>query len=598
MGVKEKRINGVKDKKSLSVRSTCVVQEEGWFISNVHRQSRVGLADHQESPHDQRLVRPVKALRYFSKIDIHFDYHQLRVHGEDIPKTTFRTRYGHFEFMVTPFGLTNAPAVFMDLMNRVCKPYLDKIVIFFIVGILIYSKSKEEHEAYLRLVWKLLKKEKLYAKFSKCEFRLQEVHFLGHVVNQNGIHVDPSKIEAVNNWKAPTTPSEIRSFLGLAGYYQCFITNFSKIAKPFTSLTQKNKKVEDFIVYRDASNQGLGCVLMQRGKGVIYTDHKSFQHIFDQKELNMHQGGGLSYLVTMSVRFATIQNEAFKQKNVLAERLHGLDQQMEMKEDESLYFMDRMWVLLVGGARTIIMDEAHKTRSLVLWVEIGESSLIGPELVQETTDKVVLIKEKLKAARGRQKSYADNRQNGVNILKSIDKGPIQMGMIRETLAEVEEGSELTKEDHESQLYDDFERFCQNKGETIHDYYVRFTNLINDMRNIKITMPKMQLNSKFVNNMLPRWGRFVTIVKLNRGLKESNYDQLYAYLKQHEVHANENNMMLERFTQHTVDPLALMSNVLPHQYFLQSSTTPPFTHAPPVTHQPHFVDNTQLDSGLS
>ncbi|GKA81093.1 hypothetical protein Tco_0787785 [Tanacetum coccineum] len=122
-----------------------------------------------------------------------------------------------------------------------------------------------------------------------------------------------------------------------------------------------------------------------------------------------------------------------------------------------------------------------------------------------------------------------------------------------------EGSELTKEDRESQLYDDFEHFCQNKGETIHDYYVRFAKLINDMRNIKMTMSRMQLNLKFVNNMLPEWGRFVTAVKLNRGLRDSNYDQLYAYLKQREAHANENKMMLDRFTQHTIDPLALMSN---------------------------------------
>ncbi|GJY55611.1 hypothetical protein Tco_0454726, partial [Tanacetum coccineum] len=123
-----------------------------------------------------------------------------------------------------------------------------------------------------------------------------------------------------------------------------------------------------------------------------------------------------------------------------------------------------------------------------------------------------------------------------------------------------EGSELTKEDREPQLYDDFEHFRQNKGETIHDYYVQFAKLINDMRNIKMTMSRMQLNSKFVNNMLPEWGRFVTTVKLNRGLRDSNYDQLYAYLKKHEAHANENKMMLDRFTQHTVDPLALMSNV--------------------------------------
>ncbi|GJW41132.1 hypothetical protein Tco_0066977 [Tanacetum coccineum] len=123
-----------------------------------------------------------------------------------------------------------------------------------------------------------------------------------------------------------------------------------------------------------------------------------------------------------------------------------------------------------------------------------------------------------------------------------------------------EGSELMKEDQESQLYDDFEHFRQNKGETVHDYYVWFTKLINDMRNIKITMSRMQLNSKFVNNMLPEWGRFVTAVKLNRGLRDSNHDQLYAYMKQHEAHVNENKMMLDRFTQHTVDPLALMSNI--------------------------------------
>ncbi|GJU61878.1 hypothetical protein Tco_1243713 [Tanacetum coccineum] len=224
--------------------------------------------------------------------------------------------------------------------------------------------------------------------------------------------------------------------------------------------------------------------------------------------------------------------------------------------------------------------------------------------------------------------YCRGKENGVNILKSIDEGPFQMGTFRETLAEgnkgalhlgperprvyfdlspedkerynsdiratnillqglpkdiyslinhytdakdiwdnvkmLLEGSELTKEDRESQLYDDFEHFYQNKSETIHDYYVWFAKLINDMWNIKMTMSKRQLNSKFINNMLLEWGRFVTAVKLNKGLKDSNYDQLYAYLKQHEAHANENKMMLERFTQHTVDPLTLISNVAPQQ----------------------------------
>ncbi|GKA69823.1 ribonuclease H-like domain-containing protein [Tanacetum coccineum] len=153
-----------------------------------------------------------------------------------------------------------------------------------------------------------------------------------------------------------------------------------------------------------------------------------------------------------------------------------------------------------------------------------------------------------------------------------------------------EGSELTKDDRESQLYDEFERFRQIKGETIHVYYVRFSKLINDMRNIKMTMSRMQLNSKFVNNMLPEWSRFITEVKLNRGLKESNFDQLYAYLKQHEVHANENRMMMERFIQPTNDPLALVSNASVQQYPTQSSMSPQSSN------QPSLVDNCQMDTG--
>ncbi|GKD64976.1 putative reverse transcriptase domain-containing protein [Tanacetum coccineum] len=172
--------------------------------------------------------------------DLRSEYHQLRVHEDDIPKT--KTRYGHFELTVMPFGLLNAPAVFMVLMKRVCRPYLDKFVIVFIDDILIYSKTKEEHEMHLGLILELLKKEKLYAKFSKCEFWLQEVQFRGHVINGDGLHTDFRKIKAVKNWEAPRTPLEVRSFLGLAGYYRRFIENFSKTAKPLTILTQKHKE--------------------------------------------------------------------------------------------------------------------------------------------------------------------------------------------------------------------------------------------------------------------------------------------------------------------------------------------------------------------
>ncbi|GJV64105.1 retrotransposon protein, putative, ty3-gypsy subclass [Tanacetum coccineum] len=239
----------------------------------------------------------------YSKIDLRSGYHQLRVREEDIPKTAFRTRYGHYEFQVMPFGLTNAPAVFMDLMNRVCKPYLDKFVIVFIDDILIYSKNKKEHEEHLKLILELLKKEELYAKFSKCEFWIPKVQFLGHVIDSEGIHVDPAKIESIKDWTSPKSPTEIRQFLGLAGYYRRFIEGFSKIAKPMTKLTQKKVKFEwgdkqeaafqllkqklcsapilalpegseDFIAYCDASKKGLGAVLMQREKVISYASRQ------------------------------------------------------------------------------------------------------------------------------------------------------------------------------------------------------------------------------------------------------------------------------------------------------------------------------------
>ncbi|GJV77098.1 putative reverse transcriptase domain-containing protein [Tanacetum coccineum] len=180
----------------------------------------------------------------YSKIDLQLGYHQLRVREEDIPKTTFITRYGHYEFQVMPFGLANAPAVFMDLMNRVCKPYLDKFVIVCIDDILIYSKNNKEHEEHLKAILELLKKEELYAKFSKCEFWIPKVQFLSHMIDSQGIHVDPAKIESIKDWASPKTPTEIQQFLGLTGYYRIFIEGFLKIAKSMTKLTQKGVKFD------------------------------------------------------------------------------------------------------------------------------------------------------------------------------------------------------------------------------------------------------------------------------------------------------------------------------------------------------------------
>ncbi|GJS05268.1 putative reverse transcriptase domain-containing protein [Tanacetum coccineum] len=414
----------------------------------------------------------------YSKIDLRSGYHQLRVREEDISKMTFRTRYGHYEFQVMPFGLTNAPAVFMDLMNRVCKPYLDKFVIVFIDDILIYSKNKKEHEEHLKAILELLKKEELYAKFSKCEFWIPKVQFLGHVIDSQGIHVDPAKIESIKDWASPKTPTEIRQFLGLAGYYRRFIEGFSKIAKPMTKLTQKKvafewgdkqeaafqtlkhklcsapilalpQGAENFIVYCDASHKGLGAVLMQNEKVIAYasrqlkiheknytthdlelgavvfalkiwrhylygtkctvfTDHKSLQHILDQKELNMRQRRWLELLsdydceiryhpgkanvvadalsrkerikplrvraLVMTIgldlpkQILNAQTEAQKPENLKNEDVGGMirkdipKEKLEPRADGTLCLNGRSWLPCYGDLRTVIMHESHKSK--------------------------------------------------------------------------------------------------------------------------------------------------------------------------------------------------------------------------------------------
>ncbi|XP_074376979.1 uncharacterized protein LOC141718495 [Apium graveolens] len=258
-------------------------------------------------PRIDDLFDQLKGAKYFSKIDLRSGYHQLKIKPEDIPKTAFRTRYGHYEFLVMSFGLTNAPAAFMDLMNRIFKEYLDKFVIVFIDDILIYSKTEEDHAKHLRTILEILRKKKLYAKLSKCEFWLQEVQFLGHIVSNEGIKVDPAKIEAIMNWERPRTPTEVRSFLGLAGYYRRFVQNFSRIATPLTKLTRKNEKFiwndkceesfqelkrrlitalilslpddqGNFVIYSDASYKGLGCVLMQHDKVNAYASRQLKPH--------------------------------------------------------------------------------------------------------------------------------------------------------------------------------------------------------------------------------------------------------------------------------------------------------------------------------
>ncbi|GKC29831.1 putative reverse transcriptase domain-containing protein [Tanacetum coccineum] len=349
--------------------------------------------------------------KVYSKIDLRSGYHQLRVREKDIPNIAFRTRYGHYEFQVMSFGLTNAPVVFMDLMNLVCKPYLDRFVIVFIHDILIYSKSRKEHKGHLKLILRLLKNEELYAKFSKCKFWLSKVQFLGHVIDSEGIHVDAAKIESIKDWASPKTPTEIHQFLGLAekaeGAFQ--LLKQKLCSAPILALPEGS---ENFVVYCDASHKGLGAVLMQREKViayasrqlkyVVFTDHKSLQHILDQKELNMRQRCWLELLsdydceiryhpgkanvvadalsrkerskplrvralvmtigLNLPKQILSAQSEARKEENFIKEDLHGMINKLEPRADGTLCLNNRSWIPCFGDLRALIMHESHKSK--------------------------------------------------------------------------------------------------------------------------------------------------------------------------------------------------------------------------------------------
>nr|GEY51804.1 hypothetical protein [Tanacetum cinerariifolium] len=389
----------------------------------------VARAPYRLAPVDD-LFDQLQGSSMYSMIDLRFGYHQLRVCDEDILKMAFRTSYGHYEFQVMPFRLTNAPVVFMDLMNRVCKPFLDKFIIVFIDDILIYSRNKVEHEGHLKQIMKLLKKEELYAKLSKCDFWLSNVQFLGHVIDSKGIYVDPVKIESIKDWESPKTLTKIRQFLGLAG---------EKAEAAFQLLKRKLCSVPIL-----ALPEGLGAVLMQREKviayasrqlkiheknytahdlelgavvfalkmwrhylygtrSVVFTDHKSLQHILDQKELNMkqrrwlellsdydcetryHPGKGnvvtdalsqnvrpkplrvralvLTIGLNLPVQILKAQIEARKEENYEAEDVSGMIKKLESHADEMLCLRNRSWSVQKSLGTQLDMSIAYHPKT-------------------------------------------------------------------------------------------------------------------------------------------------------------------------------------------------------------------------------------------
>nr|GEU65951.1 putative reverse transcriptase domain-containing protein [Tanacetum cinerariifolium] len=340
----------------------------------------------------------------YLKIDLRSGYHQLRVRDEDIPKTAFRTRYGHYEFQVMPFGLTNAPAVFMDLMNRVCEPYLDKFVIVFNDDILIYSRNKEEHANHLRIILELLRKEKLYAKFFKCDFWIRTMQFLGHLIDSQGVHVDPATIEAKD-----------KKFVWGEDQEMTFQILKQKLCEALIlALPEGN---DDFFVYCDASIQGLRAVLMQRDKVIAHASRQLKPHeenytthdleLGAVKELNMRQRRWLELLadydceirnhpgkenvvadalsrkriikscqvkplhvrsLSMTIhsnlpsQILEAQTEALKEENAQAENLRGMEKALEIRTDGTRCIKNRSWLPLFGNLRNLIMHESHKSK--------------------------------------------------------------------------------------------------------------------------------------------------------------------------------------------------------------------------------------------
>ncbi|XP_074288790.1 uncharacterized protein LOC141613946 [Silene latifolia] len=428
-----------------------------------------------------------------------------------------------------PFGLTNASAAFIDLMNRVFSPYLDKFLVVFIDDILVYSKTKEEHEDHLRIVLQTLREHQLYAKLSKCEFWLQKVAFLGHIISKEGVAMHTTKIEAVSRWVAPKNVTEIRSFLGLAGYYRLFVKDFSKIARPLTSLMKKESRFkwdescetafltlkerqttapllalpegnENFEVYTDDSKNGLGCVLMQNGRVIAYASRQLKTHeenypthdlelgvvVFALKIWRHYLYGTTFKVFSDHKRKANVVADALSRKSVhslctalsmirLKEEVKemgikvirkresigdltpepgfyeeirerqasdvkiqewkgllekGEPSRFELHKDGSLIFKGRWCIPCDEEFKKKIMNEAHNTlyhtsigmapfealygrkcESPICWDDSTKAVILGPQMIQDIVDQVHIIREKMRAAQDRKKSYADLRRS-------------------------------------------------------------------------------------------------------------------------------------------------------------------------------------------
>ncbi|XP_016667470.2 uncharacterized protein [Gossypium hirsutum] len=328
--------------------------------------NKVTIKNRYPLPRIDDLFDQLKGALVFSKIDLRSGYFQLKVNESDVSKTAFRTRYGHYEFLVMPFGLTNAPAAFMDLMNRIFQPYLDQFVVVFIDDILVYSKTEAEHDQHLRIVLQILREKQLYGKLSKYEFWLSEVVFLGHVVSADGIRVDPKKIEAIIQWKTPKNVSEVRSFLGLAGYYRRFVNGFSKIALPMTKLLQKNVP----FIWDDQCQKSFETLKRMLTEAPILTLPESGKD-FDGKVV-------ADALSRKAIRSAQLEDDKLLKKREMVQ--NGIAENFSIDDCGCLRFRNRICIPNTSELKGLILREAHDSSFAM---HPGERSYKAKELNKE-----------------------------------------------------------------------------------------------------------------------------------------------------------------------------------------------------------------------
>ena len=357
-------------------------------------------------PRIDELFDRLQGARYFTKMDLRSGYHQIRIQPDDVEKTAFRTRYGHFEFLVLPFGLTNAPATFMHLMNQSFRQFLDDFVIVFLDDILIYSKSLDEHEHHVRKILELLRKEKLYAKESKCEFFQSQVEFLGHIVGRDGLRMMEDKVQAITAWPSPTSVTHVRSFLGAAGYYRKFIKDFSKLASPLSELTKDGviftwkaeqeeafRKLKGaisqrpvlllpdsklpFVVHTDASGFAVGGVLQQdQGRGLQPVAYISQKMLDAETRYPVHEQELLAIIVALrkwrpylyGTKFKVLTDhkslEHFKTQPVLSSR------QARWKDTIAEYDFD---IVYIKGKTNTVADSLSRRPDHEFNVTVAES---------------------------------------------------------------------------------------------------------------------------------------------------------------------------------------------------------------------------------